>query len=200
MRLSNLLSVLILALSVEYFIPAALAAEKANQPQPSPASDRRIKEEIEQRLFWSPLVDDSNVRVRVTNGVAVLTGAVKGWDSFGAAIEKALEGGAQRVRVRLTVPGFAFRKLKGGGIEAWIAREDRDKRRNLLNDVQLKKKIEQQLYWSPFVDRNRIQVQVQRGAAVLTGSADDWSSHGQATENAFEAGAVVVRNLMTVEP
>lgn len=67
-----------------------------------PKSDREIKEDIEQEFFWSIFVDHDDVSVRVKDGTATLTGTVDNRQELKAAVENAFEGGARRVRSRLT--------------------------------------------------------------------------------------------------
>jgi hypothetical protein len=66
-------------------------------------SDRQIKADIENELFWSPFVDDDNVKVTVEDGKATLTGTVGSWPEYGAAQDNAYEGGAVSVDNDLVV-------------------------------------------------------------------------------------------------
>jgi osmotically-inducible protein OsmY len=65
--------------------------------------DWEIREDINDQLFWSPFVDEDNVRVTVEDGVATLTGNVETWGERGAAENNAYEGGAKDVKNKLTV-------------------------------------------------------------------------------------------------
>jgi osmotically-inducible protein OsmY len=60
-------------------------------------SDREIREDISNEIFWSPFVDGADVTVSVDRGVATLTGRVDSWLEYSAAVENALEGGAVMV-------------------------------------------------------------------------------------------------------
>ncbi len=62
----------------------------------------------------------------------------------------------------------------------------------LLNDVK------SELFWSPFVDENAVNVEVDDGEVTLTGSVSSWFERRKATENAREAGAVGVVNKLKV--
>lgn len=66
-------------------------------------SDRQIKWNIENRLFWSPYFEDNKIEVEVSNGVAQLTGKVDTWFEYTEAAQKALEGGAREVINKLEV-------------------------------------------------------------------------------------------------
>jgi osmotically-inducible protein OsmY len=52
-------------------------------------------------------------------------------------------------------------------------------------------RIEDQLWWSPFVDANEVTVEVEDGVATLSGTADSWSERGAARDNAYDGGATV---------
>jgi osmotically-inducible protein OsmY len=190
--------------AVILFFAVSMAVDGAELPgrkaRAESQADRQMRERIERRLFISPLVNHRDVHVRVRARVVVLSGELGGWDGYGAAIEKALECGAERVYVRLTVRGFSHRHLRGETYEARLKGRSRAARTQVPSDIQLQKQIERQMTLSPFVDGQGVTVVVRNGTAVLSGRVDDWSSHGGATENAFEGGALVVRNLLKVDP
>lgn len=66
-------------------------------------------------------------------------------------------------------------------------------------DADIKKEIESQLWWSPWVDADEVTVTVDQGTATLTGTVDSWSERKSAAENALEGGAVKVINKLDVE-
>lgn len=70
-------------------------------------SDRRIKSDIEDYLFWSPLVDEDRITVSVEEGVATLTGEVDSWREYNTALARAFAAGAREVNNLLTVSGVA---------------------------------------------------------------------------------------------
>lgn len=63
----------------------------------------------------------------------------------------------------------------------------------------MRRDIERQLFWSPFVDENQVVVGVDAGRVTLTGTADSWRERDAAMENAFEGGAVYVENRLNVK-
>jgi len=67
------------------------------------ASDWEVKQDIEDKLYWSPFVDEEDVTVTVEDGVVTLTGEADTSDERRIAEEKAREGGAASVRNRLKV-------------------------------------------------------------------------------------------------
>jgi osmotically-inducible protein OsmY len=66
-------------------------------------TDRSIKSDIENELFWSPFVDPGQVSVSVEGGVATLTGIVDSRNEGQAAVQNAFEGGAVTVIDKLLV-------------------------------------------------------------------------------------------------
>ncbi|MDD5675808.1 MAG: BON domain-containing protein, partial [Chitinivibrionales bacterium] len=57
------------------YYPAPSAVSGIFRPQPY-LSDGRVKKIIEDRLFWSPYVEMSEIKIVVDKGVATVTGAV----------------------------------------------------------------------------------------------------------------------------
>ncbi|OHB63618.1 MAG: hypothetical protein A2Y76_03360 [Planctomycetes bacterium RBG_13_60_9] len=62
------------------------------------------------------------------------------------------------------------------------------------SDAELTEDVESQLWWSPFVDADKIDVSVQNGVVTLSGTVDDWDAMRAAVKNAFDAGAKRVRS------
>ncbi len=69
-------------------------------------TDREIKEEIQEQLWWSPFVDSDSIAVSVTDGVATLTGTANSRMEVGAAITNAKQGGAKKVVDQLKIVGY----------------------------------------------------------------------------------------------
>jgi len=65
--------------------------------------DSVIRDEIKDELWWSPFVNESDVKVSVEKGIATLTGTVDSFSEYNAATEEAYEGGAAWVYNKLKV-------------------------------------------------------------------------------------------------
>ena len=65
--------------------------------------DSDIKHAIESELWWSPMVDADQVKLKVEAGVATLTGTVDSAAEMRAAVKNAMQGGAVVVKNRLQV-------------------------------------------------------------------------------------------------
>ena len=66
-------------------------------------NDGAVKDDIEDKNFWSPWVNGDHIIVNVTNGVATLTGKVDSWFEYNRATDNAFEGGAYRVYNNVTI-------------------------------------------------------------------------------------------------
>jgi osmotically-inducible protein OsmY len=67
------------------------------------------------------------------------------------------------------------------------------------DDWEIKRDIEDELWWSPFVDAEDISVTVTDGTATLVGVVDTLRERRVATENAYEGGAKHVRSELKVQ-
>lgn len=65
-------------------------------------------------------------------------------------------------------------------------------------DWEIREQVDDQLFWSPFVDADQVTVAVDNGVVTLTGEVDTWAERSDAEENAWEGGAKDVRNELTV--
>lgn len=68
----------------------------------------------------------------------------------------------------------------------------------LKSDWEIREDIEDQLWWSPFVDSDEVRVTVTDGKATLAGTVDSLSERRAAAENAIEGGAHSVVNRLHV--
>lgn len=135
---------------------------------------RELRAEIMQNLEMSPFVDDRNIRVSVERNIATLSGIVEDRSAMIDAVEIAYDAGAMRVRNEINL----------------LNQQERDERPWAdMRDQELKAEIEDELWWSPFVNGDRIRVQVQGGVATLHGTVENQDEIADAVENAYEAGA-----------
>jgi osmotically-inducible protein OsmY len=66
-------------------------------------------------------------------------------------------------------------------------------------DVEIGARIREELYWSPFVDSDRIRVAVGDARAILQGAAAGLFAAHSAVQNAFEGGAKTVRTELALD-
>jgi osmotically-inducible protein OsmY len=141
-------------------------------------TDLEIANDIRGALRRAPYVDRYDIKVRVYNGKACLSGEVDSWYMRDHA-EQAAAGvsGVIEIQNNLAV----------------------DYQMPLKTDREIKDDIESELFWSPFVDSDDITVEVHSGVATLMGSVEDWAELRAAKENAREGGATSVVSSLKIE-
>lgn len=65
-----------------------------------------------------------------------------------------------------------------------------------LSDAEIQERIEEEIWWSPHVDSDDVQVAVDAGVASLTGAVDSWKERVLARQEAYEGGAADVIDRM----
>jgi osmotically-inducible protein OsmY len=73
------------------------------------------------------------------------------------------------------------------------------KRAVTKSDREIKEDIIYQYYWSPFVDKNQVMIDVEDGKATLTGTVNTILEMEKAVKNAYEGGAHQVDNQLKVD-
>ncbi len=143
------------------------------------ASDRRAQQILGSRLL-NNVEDARDIYVLVQNGQAFLYGRVRSELQKQRATELACDiDGIQHVTNGLVV-----------AVEGWQERED----------SRIETAIKDELYWSPFVDGDQIDVDVNDGIATLSGTVDGLGGVITSVASAFEGGARTVRNRLAVTP
>lgn len=64
--------------------------------------------------------------------------------------------------------------------------------------TELADNVRRQLYWSPFVDLGKIRIDVVDDRVVLSGEVESWRERRYAIENAYEGGATIVEDRLTI--
>lgn len=165
-------------------------------------TDASIAEEIRADLLLDPYVDRFDITVDVEHGVARLGGQVDSYfDKYQAGDIAARVPGVVDVDNHLEVDyepldyETAFKDFdvieSDGDVDL-----DRTVRRP---DWEIREDIEDELWWSPFVDADEVTVTVDEGTATLTGTVDSVAERNAATEQALEGGAVVVHNDLEID-
>lgn len=141
-------------------------------------SDEAIAEDVRERLLNNPYVDRYDINAHVYNGKVYLSGEVDSWFMRSQAEDLASAvGGVIDVHNGLTV----------------------DYNLPTASDLAIEDDIDSQLWWSPFVDSDDINVTVIDHVATLTGTVEDWSERQSAVENAYEGGARRVVDRLEIE-
>ncbi|HSO18884.1 MAG TPA: BON domain-containing protein [Desulfosarcina sp.] len=166
--------------------------------------DDQVKSRIDQALARDPVIASPEITVRVRSGVADLFGSV------GTFFEKhQAEDLASRVNgvvgvnnfivVNAVAPPstydpFGYEARRPGNFRPHFG----PPLQGMTTDTQIKADIEEEFFWSPFVDGDGILVSVENRTATLTGTVDSWREFDAATQNAYEGGAARVDNRLVV--
>ncbi len=165
-------------------------------------SDGEIKDEVADALLRDPFVNRFDISTTVYDGDVFLRGEV---DSY---FEKEqAEDVVARVKGVTDVHNYldvGYDSLSYGyDFYDWdptlydydfdIETTQRKSDQAILDDIR------SELFWSPWVDSDQVNVKVDDGVATLTGDVEDWSERQAATENAMEGGAIKVVNKLDLK-
>lgn len=157
------------------------------RPQHTPTG-KVLSERVETKLAKDPYLNRYNLNEKIYNQKVYLKGRVRSY------FEK------QRAEdIISSVPGVVdvqndieiIKELNKYGPVISSA--------DLPGDEKIKEEIEEQLWWSPFVNENEVQVEVDDGHVTLTGEVDTRLEKEYAAKNAFQGGAFTLENLIKVE-
>ena len=141
--------------------------------------DATIKAAMTRSILDEPGLEEGEVTASVSKGRVTLRGRVDSVDERRRAVDAASAiAGVIALDERIEIERTAATKT----------------------DDELETSIERQIFWSPYVDANQVDVSVSDGVARLTGDVDSWFEKEQAEENAMQAGAFRVDNRLRVAP
>jgi len=163
-------------------------------------SDEVVEESVRDALARDPVVDPTAVDVEAFAGDVYLYGEVDSYFERSQAGEVASRiAGVTDVENHIVVD-YAWPSLGRYGFYDWdpvLYDYDFDRETvRVRSDEEIREAIVSELTWSPFVDADEVTVTVEDGEATLTGTVDGWRERRAAVENAFEGGALRVRNRL----
>jgi osmotically-inducible protein OsmY len=138
----------------------------------------QLEMELEDSLRNDPFVERYEITVTVRNQKAYLYGKVDSMFDKQRASE-----------IAAGIPGII-------AIENNI--EVKEQPWTWKPDQEIKENVQDQLFWSPYVDSDLITVSVDGGIVTLSGTVDSMAEHQAAVDNAFQGGARAVRSNMAV--
>jgi osmotically-inducible protein OsmY len=146
------------------------------------STDKKIKMDIVQQIFWDSRVESSEINVTVNEGVVVLSGVVSTFLERKAAFEDACSvPGVLSVENQIQVAAPA-------GIP-------------VRSDSEIKVNVEKLLDWNPILDVSRIKVAVHSSNVVLEGVVDAyWKKIYVEKLAAAASGMIKVTNNLAVVP
>ncbi|MEB3887282.1 BON domain-containing protein [Lyngbya sp. CCY1209] len=165
-----------------------------------PPTDGEIAENLRNRISRSPYIDAEDVNVSVDEGIVTLSGTV---DSYSekwragdlATLTLGVTGAINNLQIEgqqlsYDRPFYDWDALENGGDYSPAEKAD----------AELKQDIADQMAWSPFIDRDDINISVNNGVATLTGTVDSRYEHTQVLEETYEAGVIGAIDKLDVEP
>jgi osmotically-inducible protein OsmY len=160
----------------------------------SPVADARLSAGVTNTLELDLLLDASDIDVSAHHGVVTLTGSVDTYVDKSEAEDAAMRtNGVVAVNNQLSVLNPFLTSYTwdyqpfyrpAPGATAWPYH----------TDAEIKEDIQDELFWSPFVDSDDVHVSVRNGVATLTGVVDSWHEYRTAGINAIQGGARSVVN------
>ncbi len=123
---------------------------------------------VDWALITDPVVDEYEINPTVQNGIVTLQGTV---DTYYEKMR------AANVVFDLTGVTGVVNNLKVDDAQSYLFWTDVDPVVTVVpkeSDTEIKKDIQNQIWWSPFVDHEEVTVQVQNGKATLNGTVDSW--------------------------
>jgi osmotically-inducible protein OsmY len=167
-------------------------------------SDQKIEDMVRRALLRNPYVESYEITVDVTNGVAKLYGTVDSYFEKSQADDVASRvNGVITVDNNLIVQDDYNSYIYDPYVDDsflydydWFSYRPRFPAKS---DLRIKEDIEDELWWSPFVDSDDVSVTVEEGKATLSGTVDSWLEYAAAQDNAYEGGAVYVENDLVVK-
>ena len=165
----------------------------------STPTDEDIAKNVLAALTRNPYIESEKITVLVKNQVVKLEGSVSSYFEKGQAENIAFRAsGVADVRNHLEVSHIQT-LTENPYVDDWSIYDYIWYTGPIVtskSDATIKKDIEDEFLWSPFVDGDDVKVSVEAGVATLTGSVASLKESIAARENAFEGGAVSVINKL----
>ena len=164
------------------------------RPTMNMPSDDEAQKGLRAALVWDPELDGTKIEAAVINHVAYLDGTVDAYRQIAEARDIAERTkGVVEVRNHLKMvsePEYFFYNQPYYDFAVFGPPPPK-------SDALIKKDIEREFFWSPFVHRNDITVRVDGGVAMLSGKVGSWMGYEEAYRDALKGGAstVIVKNL-----
>jgi len=170
----------------------------------SSVADSALEEHVRNVLRYDPATTAFAVGVASKGGTVSLTGSVK--TAFERALATEVASGVLGVKrvdnqLKLERPEIAYvYDWYLAPYEPYIANSHYAPATTAKSDADIDKQIKSELMSSPFVDANAVKVAVVAGKATLSGSVESARDKREATQDAFEGGAIAVENRLNVQP
>jgi len=172
---------------------------------------KKVKDEIiEQRIRKlyeiNPYVEKKDITVLSMNGIVDLYGSVDSYFEKANAEDLAARiAGVVAVDNNIDVAKMYMPFPYEPYTDSWRSHDypwyhvPLSSRPMSVKESTLKESINDEFFWSPFVDADEVKVSVEGTTVTLKGKVDSWMEYDAATENAYEGGATAVINNLAVK-
>ena len=161
-------------------------------------TDDALRDLVTNALRGRGLLEHNDIDVDVNGGRVRLTGDVaNSYDYWQADVAASRTRGVEELQDDLTIRGrtpVAARYPYGGHPTTYY----RPDHYSALSDREIYQDVRSELFWTPFVDADAINVAVDNGVVTLTGTVGSRRERYLAANDALEGGALVVHNDLTV--
>ena len=169
-----------------------------------PVPDRELELELEQALQRNAIVEARQVDVRTEAGTVILEGRVDSVAERAEAESLAMAiPGVQGVDNRLQVDehrfAFAYDPFTYPYYPYVADWSVYAAPHAYQTDAIIEQIIVNEMFWSPFIDADDIEIRVEDGKATLTGVVENEVARAAAIENAYEGGAIAVHSLLRLD-
>lgn len=166
-------------------------------------SATELESAVADALRRDPYVDRYEIDVNVVDDTAYLAGTVDSYFEKAQAEDAAARvNGVVSVSNAILVADTSWPIVYDPYVYDWYAYDygwyDYEPTLAIETDADIRDEIQDEMWWSPFVDSDEVSVTVNDGIATLTGTVDSWTERRVATGNALEGGAISVNNNLSV--
>lgn len=189
-------------------IGVASVRDRLRLPEARVYDDAEIRRRVERALDKNSATNDDAILVLVDDGAVTLQGISD--DRYTRAIAEDLAATVRSVhsisnQLRVGVdaePLFYDPYVDSNSAIDYTRSEGRsDRRAKSAGDSDtIAEDVRRELWWSPFVDESDIRVSVNAAVVTLQGTVDSEAERRAAIENAYEGGAVSVKDRLIVAP
>ena len=162
--------------------------------------DEKLEANIHKALVTDPMIDRWDIEVNANNGIVYLNGtADSNYEKFHTEDVVSKQKGVVAIENNLTIyddDDFYYHDYYGWN--TYSPPYNIEVTERYKNDEQIKRDIQGQLWWSPYVNENEVDIKVVNGTAILDGQVETYRERKFAEINAREAGAKEVENNITV--
>ncbi len=173
------------------------------QQEEGAATDSDLAKRVREALNRQPYLGEEDINISASNGEITLEGAVETYfrkekaDDVASRIPE-----VEEIVNRLEVKDQEKAPTYSDYVDDWTPYDfdwaGPTTQNTFLSDAEIRRNVTNELWWSPFVDNDDVDISVDNGQVVLTGTVDTWAEQEAAEQNAFEGGATSVINNLEV--